>query len=40
MSDPGLLAQAVAAIKPLGLNYAFLLDLGERQAFLDRKSVV
>lgn len=34
MSDAGLLAQAVAAIKPLGLNYAFLLDLGERQAFL------
>ncbi|MFZ4285828.1 amino acid ABC transporter permease [Variovorax sp. HJSM1_2] len=27
---PGL----VAALKPLGLNYAFLLDVGERQAFI------
>ena len=34
MSSADLLAQTVSAIKPLGLNYAFLLDLGERQAFL------
>lgn len=34
MNDAGLLAQAVAALKTLGLNYAFVLDAGERQAFL------
>ncbi|AOY90646.1 amino acid ABC transporter [Cupriavidus sp. USMAA2-4] len=28
------LATAVAALKPLGLNYAFVLDAGERSAFL------
>lgn len=33
MND-SLLAQAVAALKPLGLNYAFVLDIGERRAFL------
>lgn len=30
----GLLAAVVAAIKPLGLNYAFVLDITERSAFL------
>ena len=29
-----LLAQAVAALKTVGLNYAFVLDVGERSAFL------
>jgi polar amino acid transport system permease protein len=33
MTD-SLLAQAVAALKPLGLNYAFVLDHSERRAFL------
>ncbi|WP_434034958.1 amino acid ABC transporter permease [Cupriavidus sp. a3] len=32
MSD--LLTPVVAALKPLGLNYAFVLDAGERAAFL------
>ncbi len=31
MNDAGLLAQAVAALKTLGLNYAFVLDAGERR---------
>ena len=30
----GLLPGIVAALKPLGLNYAFALDAGERQAFV------
>ena len=34
MSDTAWLSAAVAALKPLGLNYAFVLDTGERQAFL------
>ena len=33
MSD-GVLPSLVAALKPLGLNYAFALDVGERAAFL------
>lgn len=33
MSDTHLLAQSVEALKGLGLNYAFVLDAGERQAF-------
>ena len=33
MND-SLLAQGVAALKPLGLNYAFVLDASERHAFL------
>ncbi|HEY9238213.1 amino acid ABC transporter permease [Variovorax sp. N23] len=33
MTD-GLLPALVAALKPLGLNYAFALDAGERQAFV------
>lgn len=33
MSD-GLLVQSVQALKDIGLNYAFLLDAGERQAFV------
>lgn len=34
MTDPSLLAQAVAALKTVGLNFSFALDAGERQAFL------
>lgn len=33
MSD-SLLTSTIAALKPLGLNYAFVLDAGERAAFL------
>jgi polar amino acid transport system permease protein len=33
MND-SLLAQTVQALRGLGLNYAFVLDAGERQAFV------
>lgn len=34
MSSTEWLAQGVAALKGIGLNYAFVLDAGERQAFI------
>ncbi|GKS98300.1 amino acid ABC transporter permease [Acidovorax sp. SUPP3434] len=34
MSDGSLLVQGVEALKGVGLNYAFVLDASERQAFL------
>lgn len=34
MNDTDLLVQGVGALKGLGLNYAFVLDAGERQAFV------
>lgn len=34
MSDASLLVQGVDALKGIGLNYAFVLDAGERQAFI------
>lgn len=34
MSDATLIAQSVEALKGIGLNYAFVLDAGERQAFV------
>jgi polar amino acid transport system permease protein len=34
MTTDTLLVQGVAALKPLGLNYAFVLDANERQAFV------
>ncbi|GAA6118539.1 amino acid ABC transporter permease [Acidovorax sp. FG27] len=34
MSDASLLVQGVDALKGVGLNYAFVLDAGERQAFV------
>ena len=35
----GMLAHGVAALKSLGLNYGFVLDAGERQAFLHGMAV-
>ncbi|RYF26069.1 MAG: amino acid ABC transporter permease [Comamonadaceae bacterium] len=34
MSEPSLLVQGVDALKGVGLNYAFVLDASERQAFI------
>lgn len=34
MNDDPLLVQGVAALKTIGLNYAFVLDASERQAFV------
>ncbi|WP_217278017.1 hypothetical protein, partial [Corallococcus exiguus] len=34
MHDNGLLVQGVDALRDIGLNYAFVLDAAERQAFV------